>query len=142
MSSLEIEVVKTKFIVLKGDDTRHLKSFLSGLDGAIWDFKNKQWIIPYEHKKVLRKEMKKPIEEIKAASEKMEENQKEQKQITIYETKGGKVVIEGPTFRMRKYLFAKGGKFNKETKMWEFEGKLDEVVKNLNLKGKNVVVKK
>lgn len=138
--SSEIEVVKTKFIVLKGD-TRHLKSFLSGLDGAIWDFKKKQWIVPYEHKKALKTEMKKPIEELKAASQKMEENQKEQKQIYIYEA-GGKVVIEGPTFRMRKYLFDKGGKFNKEAKTWEFEGKLDEVVKNLNLKGKNVVIKK
>lgn len=138
--SSEIEVVKTKFIVLKGD-TRHLKSFLSGLDGAIWDFKKKQWIVPYEHKKALKTEMKKPIEELKAASQKMEKKENEEKQITIYETKGGKVLIEGPTFRMRKYLFVKGGKFNRETKTWEFEGKLDEVVKNLNLKG-NVVVKK
>ena len=135
--SSEIEVVKTKFIVLKGD-TRHLKSFLSGLEGSIWDFKNKQWIVPYEHKKALRAEMKKPIEELKAAAE---ENEKEKNQITIYQKKG-KVFIEGPTYRMRNYLRVKNGTFNKETKTWEFVGELDEVVKNLNLKGKNVVVKK
>jgi len=129
--SSEIEMVKTKFIVLKGD-TRHLKSFLSGLDGAIWDFKKKQWIIPYEHKKALKTEMKKPKEELKVETEKIEK-------IIIYEHEG-KVLIEGPTFRMKKYLYLKGGKFIKETKKWEFEGKLDEVVKNLNLKGKNIVV--
>lgn len=133
--SSEIEVVKTKFIVLKGD-TRHLKGFLSGLEGSIWDFKTKRWIIPYEHKKALRAEMKKPIEEQKADSEKFEEK------IIISQKSKGKVLIEGPTWRMRKYLFVKGGKFDKETKTWEFAGELDAVVKELNLKGKNVVVKK
>lgn len=134
--SSDIEAVKTKFIVLKGD-TRHLKSFLSGLDGAIWDFKNKQWIVPYEHKKVLRKEMKKPIEE---NEEKKTETEKEN-QIIVSQKSKDKVVIEGPTYRMRKYLFVKGGKFDKETKTWEFTGELDDVVKSLSLKGKNVVIK-